>query len=345
MNKMRQCMSALYEQIASHKSFQISQEALIERMDLELNQHDGNEHYLTYHRDVLLSDIQQTIDAQTLTRSQYYIQRLLSGITAFRVNNNNDINLNRWKEYDHIFTDSLWLIDHRDRSSEHTAEYWGNFIPQIPYQMLIRYTKAGEWVLDPFLGSGTTLIECKRLGRHGIGIELNPKVATEAKNRLEKTANPKNVITEIFIGDCLEQNYPELLRPFGIHEVQLIIFHPPYHDIIKFSNDARDLSNKSTIDDFITSVQLISEMTYAILAEGRYCVLIIGDKYMQREWIPLGFDAMQAVMRVGYKLKSIIVKNYDQTKGKREQTQLWRYRALVGGFYIFKHEYIFVFQK
>ncbi len=46
-----------------------------------------------------------------------------------------------------------------------------------------------------------------------------------------------------------------------------------------------------------------------------------------------------------YKLKSIIVKNFDETKGKMTQKELWRYRALAGGFYIFKHEYIFLFQK
>jgi len=50
-------------------------------------------------------------------------------------------------------------------------------------------------------------------------------------------------------------------------------------------------------------------------------------------------------MKRGYKLKSTIVKNFDETKGKMKQKELWRYRALAGGFYIFKHEYIFIFQK
>jgi hypothetical protein len=54
---------------------------------------------------------------------------------------------------------------------------------------------------------------------------------------------------------------------------------------------------------------------------------------------------MQEVMQHGFTLKSIIVKNFDTTTGKRRQQELWRYRALVGGFYIFKHEYIFLLQK
>jgi hypothetical protein len=49
--------------------------------------------------------------------------------------------------------------------------------------------------------------------------------------------------------------------------------------------------------------------------------------------------------RGDFVLKSIIVKNFDETRGKRKQTSLWRYRALAGGFYVFKHEYIFLFRK
>lgn len=84
----------------------------------------------------------------------------------------NDIDVNQWKAYNEIITDSLWLIGSRDKSGAHTAELHGNFIPQIPHQAMLRYTKRGEIVLDTFLGNGTTLIECKRLGRHGSGVEL-----------------------------------------------------------------------------------------------------------------------------------------------------------------------------
>ncbi|HPB20178.1 MAG TPA: hypothetical protein PLC00_05335, partial [Bacteroidales bacterium] len=69
------------------------------------------------------------------------------------------------------------------------------------------------------------------------------------------------------------------------------------------------------------------------------------DKYSKSEWIQLGFYCMQEVLKRGYILKSIIVKNFEETKGKMNQKELWRYRALAGGFYVFKHEYIFLFQK
>ena len=118
----------------------------------------------------------------------------------------NELNLNRWKEYDDIITDSLWIFDKRDSSGVHRAGYWGNFIPQIPNQLLRRFTKRGEWVFDPFLGSGTTLIECKRLGRNGIGVELNSSVVKATESVVKKEANPNKVITKIVNGDSGKMN-------------------------------------------------------------------------------------------------------------------------------------------
>src|SRR4029077_898935 len=105
--------------------------------------------------------------------------------TLFR----SDINLPRWKEYPDIITDSLWVLPKRDTAGAHLAWYWGNFIPQIPHQLMRRYTRKGDWVLDPFLGSGTTLIECRSLGRNGVGVELSSEVATEAGALIEKEPN------------------------------------------------------------------------------------------------------------------------------------------------------------
>lgn len=306
---------------------------------------DTNEDTIEMEKKYLLQEIEQIENTLTIQRAKYYLQRLVKSITEKKTGKINDINLNRWKEYEEIITDSLWIFDKRDTSGAHLAWYWGNFIPQIPRQMMLRYTKQGEWVLDPFLGSGTTLIECRRLGRNGIGIELNPEVAEKAKDIIDKEPNRHNVITEIIIGDSTQLNFKQVLEKQGIKKVQLLIMHPPYHDIIKFSNDPRDLSNCRSVEEFLEMFKKVVENTYDILEKGRYFALVIGDIYSKGEWIPLGFYTMQEVLRVGYKLKSIIVKNFEDTRAKRNQKELWRYRALVGGFYVFKHEYIFLFRK
>jgi len=314
-----------------------------DKYDIINKTNEGN--IITYNKSTILEEINTILKSQTIERIHYYIKRLKKSSLEVKTNKINDINLNQWKTYDNIITDSLWILDKRDNSGAHNGGYWGNFIPQIPNQFLQRYTKKNEWVLDPFLGSGTTLIECKRLGRNGIGIELQSEVVELAKTNISLETNIFNVRTEIINADSTKLNFKDELKKLNISSVQFLILHPPYWDIIKFSDNPNDLSNASSINNFLDLLGKVVDNTYNILDYNRYMALVIGDKYSKGEWIPLGFYCMQEVLKRGYILKSIIVKNFEETKGKMNQKELWRYRALAGGFYVFKHEYIFLFQK
>ena len=349
---MKKIKLSTFEKLLSDNDLKSLKDNLVKIKTKFENSSSGSVIYVTLNgksgkisSEYLLNEIDQIIKTYTLERSRYYLKRLIKSIKEEKKGRINDLNLNRWKEYDDIFTDSLWILKKRDRSGEHKASYWGNFIPQIPNQLLRRYTKKGEWVLDTFLGSGTTLIECKRLGRNGIGIELLENIAKSAKKTIEKETDKKGIIAEIINADSSELDYKKEFKRFGIKSVQFLLMHPPYWDIIKFSKKKNDLSNVKNIDEFLRLFGKIVDKTYPLIDKGRYFALVIGDKYSKGEWIPLGFYTMQEVLKRGYKLKSVIVKNFDETKGKMSQKELWRYRALAGGFYIFKHEYIFLFKK
>lgn len=296
-------------------------------------------------KEFLLGEIDQIIETHTIERTKYYIKRLKKSLTETKHSKINDLNLNRWKEYDDIITDSLWILNKRDNSGAHHAGYWGNFIPQIPNQLLRRYTKKDDWVLDPFLGSGTTLIEAQRLGRNAVGVELSKKVLYQTKKNIAKEANPDKVKLEFVNGDSASVDLQKVISDLDIKSVQFQIYHPPYWDIIKFSESKSDLSNAKSIDDFLQSFGKILDNCLPHLDKKRYAAVVISDKYSAGEWIPLGFYVMQEFLKRGMILKSTIVKNFDETTAKRNQKELWRYRAFAGGFYVFKHEYIFVFQK
>ncbi len=309
------------------------------------NQADARKPVKPISLEIVTGEINQIAGSRTPERAIYYANRLYNSLNSTRSGRMNDIDLSRWKEYDEIITDSLWIEEHRDRVSGHSAWYWGNFIPLIPRQMMMRYTRKGDWVLDPFQGSGTTLIECRRMGRNGIGIDLNAETVNRSARIIEETENTGNVSTRSYIGNALSIDYSQIMTENGIGSFKLVIMHPPYQDIIKFSDSPEDLSNIADTDDFVKRIGDLAGKMRVILQRGGHLVLVIGDKYSHGALTPLGFYCMNEIMQRGFTLKSMVVKNFDVTRGKRNSEQLWRYRALSGGFYVFKHEYMFIFTR
>ena len=256
----------------------------------------------------------------------------------------NDLNLDNWKESE-IWTDSLWIISERDKSGKHDGFYHGNFVPQIPRQLILRYTKKDDVVFDPFVGSGTTAYEAESLGRHFIGIDIQPELVKHVKNKVDN----KDYFSELIVGDSMDKNIfsdvSKILKAKKRDNLQLAILHPPYADIIKFSNNEKDLSNAKSLKDFLNKFALVIRNTLAVLEKNRYLAIVIGDKYTQGKWVPLGFYCLNEAQKLGLTLKSIIIKNMEGNRAKQHKESIWKYRALSSDYYIFKHEYILIFKN
>jgi len=87
---------------------------------------------------------------------------------------------------------------------------------------------------------GTTLIECKRLGRAGLGVEIDPGVAERSLERINTAENPYNVPVAVLVGDSTTtltaKRVRATLKEWGGAAADCIILHPPYHDIIRSAN-------------------------------------------------------------------------------------------------------------
>jgi 16S rRNA G966 N2-methylase RsmD len=259
-----------------------------------------------------------------------------------------DIDLNRWRDYPDIKTDSLWLYDSRASGDGHKLDYHGNFIPQIATQIFTRYSNKDDIVLDLFLGSGTSAIEAARLERRCVGVELKAELVEHVRGKIDPALLDSRI--QLVQGNSADpaivSQVSGVLGNMAAEHAHLLMLHPPYADIIKFSEQADDLSNATTTEAFLDGFEAVARHGFELLAPGRFAALVIGDKYEKGELVPLGFWCMERMNRVGFKTKAIIVKNIEgNEKGKGRTANLWRYRALSGGYYIFKHEYVIVFFK
>ncbi len=260
----------------------------------------------------------------------------------------NDIDLKNWKLYSHIKTGSLWEFASREKSNGHSYDYHGNYIPQIATQLFERYTKKNDVVVDLFFGSGTSGIEALNMQRRCIGVELKQDMVDYVSGKFSK----KELVTDVNIicGDSTSSEAKEKvlarLEIMGKKQAQFVVLHPPYDDIIKFSDKKEDLSNCKTTEEFYDLFEKVAKNAYELLEKGRYAALIIGDEYKNSRVIPLGFECMRRMENVGFITKAIVVKNITgNEKAKGKTANLWRYRALAGGFNIFEHEYIMTFTK
>ena len=260
----------------------------------------------------------------------------------------NDIDLRKWRLYSHIKTGSLWEFASRDKSTGHSYDYHGNYIPQIATQLFERFTKKNDVILDLFFGSGTSGIEALNMQRRCIGVELKQEMVDYVSNKFTK----KQLVTDVNIicGDSTTREAKEKvearLEIMGKKQAQFVVLHPPYDDIIKFSDKKEDLSNCATTEEFYDLFEKVAKNAYNLLEKGRFAALIIGDEYKNSKVVPLGFECMKRMENVGFTTKAIVVKNITgNEKAKGKTANLWRYRALAGGFNIFEHEYIMTFVK
>ena len=252
-----------------------------------------------------------------------------------------------WREID-INIDSLWLIGPRAKGGKRENVYHGNFAPQIPDHLIRRYTEEGDIVLDPFTGSGTTLYECERLNRNFIGFDINEEILKHVESKMADGSNIRYFLNHCDITDTkyFEESIKANLMEFGAHRYDFVIFHPPYWNIIKFTNQPTDLSNAPDLDQFVNKFVTAAKTCVQYLRAGKYFALVIGDIYRDGEVIPLGFYLMNALKwNIKCKLKGIVVKDMVGNRAKLGMEALWRYRTLRSDTFLFKHEYIFVFKK
>ncbi len=220
----------------------------------------------------------------------------------------NDLTGKEWL----LLTKSFWTSEAAPED-RHAYQHPAPFLVGDVQRLISLFTKEGMTVLDPFAGSGSTLVAAKKLKRRSIGIDLNENYAELAAARLGEN----KLDWTYHVGDSVEV----LDR---VDTVDYIVTSPPYHNILRnngkgirhpngksyrrgardgvevYSDHPNDLSNFETYAGFIDALSQIMSKSFRRLREGKYCTIIISDFTVEKIETCVQSDIVKMMTSIGF---------------------------------------------
>lgn len=230
---------------------------------------------------------------------------------------------------------SHWTFPNRGNWATHDAKWRGNWSPYIPRNIILRYSKEGDLVLDQFAGGGTTLVEAKLLNRNSIGVDVNDVALHRCLEKTDFEADSEMGKVYIKKGDARNLDF------IKDESIDLICTHPPYANIINYSEGIAEDLSLLNVKDFLVEMEKVASESLRVLKKGKFCAVLMGDTRKNGHVIPLGFKTMEVFQNAGFKLKEIIIKEQHNCKA----TGFWKTNRVKYNFLLLAHEYLFIFHK
>ncbi len=187
----------------------------------------------------------------------------------------------------------------------------------IIWNLLQRYTKRSDLVVDPMCGSGTTIDVCKEEDRKVIGYDIAPRRKDIIKNDARKI-------------------------PLGDNSVDFVFIDSPYSDNIKYSNDPRCIGKISCEnDEFFIALDMVAKEIHRILKTTKTMAWLIGDQCKKKKFIPVGWKLYQILTRYFTPVDLICISRHNQTSN----TPIWHERARRFNFYLRGFKYLLIMKK
>ena len=253
---------------------------------------------------------------------------------------------------------TVWSFPERGSWATHRGDYRGNWAPQIPRALILKYTEPGDTVLDPMVGSGTTCIEAVLLGRNCIAVDINYNAVILTHHRLYylvkalregrasgilnyvgngTVSNAVNAWYRVYHGDARN------LDKIPNNSIDLVATHPPYFNIIRYGERGveGDLSRAGSLEEYLAMMRQVAKEIYRVLKPGGVLGILVGDTRVKKHYVPISHYVLLILLDVGFVLKEEVIKVQHKMKTTRE---VWA-RLKDRDFLLIYHEKLFILEK
>jgi DNA modification methylase len=258
----------------------------------------------------------------------------------------NNLNGKEWLQYSF----SIWK-DIKKNKEEWSLKHPAMFPIMLVERLIDIFTNSKKQVvLDPFMGSGTTLIGAQNKGLKAVGFEINKDYISMAKNRLDNVY--KSMFSSDVNYDIINDSAENLDKHLSSDTIDLTITSPPYWDILNrkrsadrkdirnYGNSETDFGNMESYDQFLSSLQSVFKKVYNVTQNGKYCIVIVMDIRKNSTLYPFHLDLTKKMEEINFSLNDIII--WDRQKEYNNMRPLgYPYSFIVNKI----HEYILIFKK
>lgn len=221
----------------------------------------------------------------------------------------------------------VWQFTYETRDVRKKDVHPATFPISLSKRLISLFTHEGELVLDPFVGSGTTLVAANDLSRNAVGFDLQPEYVELCRRRLAAQPSLYATSHQVAIEDDALNIYTYLPKD----SVSLIWTSPPYANLLnrarknksrrdrkneqlgkveQYSQNPRDLGTMD-LAKYTEAMGDIFELLLPLLRPKAHCVINVPDMWWENRRITLHVSLIDEMRRRGYELRNVII--WDRT--------------------------------
>ena len=301
--------------------------------------------------------MQETALVSTVESRVSYVEKGKSGA---RQNKLNELSGKDWIK----FTKS-WFVHRPEPRGDQKIRHPASFPESLVREFILFFTKSGEIVIDPFLGTGSSLVGAVGAGRSGVGFEIVAKYAEISKRRVSDALNgkrggdgparKKQCWAQVIQADS--KKLSETWKKKGFPPADYCITSPPYWNQLKrnsirqkgrvvkgldteYSDNPEEIGNIEDYTSFLNTMKLLFDEVYKVMKPNGYLTVITNNVFTQGRMYPLAFDTVSTLSQEPYAWTPKDERVWCQDD--KTLLPLGVYNAWVGNRH---HQYCLIFRK